>query len=56
MHSLEKLETWNLVDLPKKGKLSQTQWVFDEERNGNGNVSKYKARSVSEAFSKILGI
>ena len=46
--SIEKNNTWILVDLPKGFKPIGLKWVFKIKRNADGSISKYKARLVAK--------
>ena len=48
--SIEKTNTWILVDLPKGFKPIGLKWVFKIKRNADGSVSKYKARLVAKGY------
>ena len=48
--SIEKNNTWILVDLPKGFKPIGLKWVFKIKRNADGSVSKYKARLVAKGY------
>lgn len=53
--SLQRNETWILVDLPSNKKLIDTKWVFKRKRSGNGVVERYKARLVVKGFLQKFG-
>ena len=46
--SIEKNNTWNLVELPDGIKPIGLKWVFKIKRNADGTISKYKARLVAK--------
>ena len=54
--SIEKNNTWILVDLPKSFKPIGLKWVFKIKRNADGSVSKYKARLVAKGYVQRHGI
>lgn len=56
IESLEKLVTWNLLDLPKELNVIQTKWVLDLKLNLNGKVIRHKAFLVVKGHSQIPGI
>ena len=43
MDSLEKNETWNLVELPKDRKVVGCKWVFKLKKSVDGKIERYKA-------------
>ena len=49
--SLQKNNTWELVDLPPGKKLVQCKWVFKTKFAANGSPLKYKAILVSKGYS-----
>ncbi|XP_014522463.1 uncharacterized protein LOC106778967 [Vigna radiata var. radiata] len=56
LNSIERNNTWRLVDLPL-GKCSiGVKWVFKKKLNPDGSVSKYKARLVARGFLQKKGI
>ncbi|MCI00735.1 retrovirus-related pol polyprotein from transposon [Trifolium medium] len=44
LQSIEKNQTWELVDLPDKKKKIDVKWVFKTKLNPDGTISKHKAR------------
>lgn len=48
--SIEKLRTWDLVDLPVGAKPIGLKWVFKLKRNSDGSINKYKARLVAKGY------
>lgn len=54
--SLEKNETWTLVDLPSNRKVLYTKWVFRTKRDSSGKIERYKARLVVRGCSQAEGI
>ena len=53
--SLEKNDTWTLVELPEGRKVVDNKWVFKLKRNSDGEVYRYKARLVARGFSQRRG-
>jgi len=41
--------------VPKNKSIISTKWVFTKKKDGNNNVSKYKARLVARGFSQKYG-
>lgn len=56
LQSIEKNQTWELVDLPDKKKKIDVKWVFKVKLNPDGQVFKHKARLVAIGFLQKQGI
>lgn len=56
LQSIEKNETWELVQLPPNKKAIDVKWVFKVKEGPNGEVLKYKARLVVRGFLQKAGI
>ena len=54
--SLQKSNTWELVDLPPRRKLVQCKWVYKTKFAADGSPLKYKARLVAKGYSQVHGI
>ena len=55
--SLQKNNTWELVDLPRPGrKLVQCKWVLKNKFAADGSPLKYKEILVSKGYSQVHGI
>ena len=54
--SLQKNNTWELVDLPPRRKLVQCKWVFKTKFAADGSHLKHKAILVSKGYSHVHGI
>ena len=54
--SLQKSNTWELVDLPPGRKLVQCKWVYKTKFDADGSPLKYKARLVANGYSHVHGI
>ena len=54
--SLQKINTWELVDLPPGSKLVQCKWVYKTKFADDGSPLKYKAILVSKGYSQVHGI
>ena len=52
MNSLQKNNTYELVELPRGRKALKNKWVFKLKRDGNGKLMKYKARQVMKGFQQ----
>ncbi|KAG7547780.1 Reverse transcriptase RNA-dependent DNA polymerase [Arabidopsis suecica] len=54
--SIEKLKTWDLVDLPIGAKPIGLKWVFKLKRNSDGSINKHKARLVAKGYVQQYGV
>lgn len=52
---LEKMGTWEVVDLPSGREAVGNRWVFARKRDDHGQVVRYKARLVAQGFSQKPG-
>ena len=50
--SINKNNTWILVDLPKGAKPIGCKWIFKKKYHPDGSIEKYKARLVAKGFSQ----
>jgi hypothetical protein len=56
MASLDKNETWDLVDFPAIRNPIGRKWVFKKKLNAEGKVEKYKSHLVAKGYSQVEGI
>jgi hypothetical protein len=49
-------DTWELVPRPKKKNLIGTKWVFINNLNKDGQVTRNKERLVRKGYSQVEGI
>lgn len=56
MNSIEKNDTWDLVDLPNDKNLIGVKWVYKTKVNEKGEIDRFKARLVAKGFSQQSGI
>ena len=56
LSSLNKRNTWSLVDLPAGKNLVGSKWVYKTKRDANGAVDRFKARLVAQGYSQEYGI
>jgi hypothetical protein len=54
--SIERNNTWDLVDLPEGKNNIGVKWVYKNKLNADDEVEKYKARLVAQGFSQHPGI
>lgn len=50
IHSIEKNQTWELINLPIGAKTIGVKWIYKMKLNGLGEVDKYKARLVAKGY------
>ena len=50
-NSLQKRNTWELVDLPPGRKLVQCKWVYKIKFAADGSPLNYKAKFVAKCYS-----
>ena len=56
MNSIEKNDTWDLVDLPNNKSLIGVKWVYKTKVNEKGEIDRFKSRLVAKGFSQQPGI
>lgn len=56
INSIEKNDTWNLIELPRGVKPIGLKWVFKVKRNADGSINKYKARLVAKGYVQQAGV
>ena len=54
--SIQKNNTWELIDLPPGRKLVKCKWVFKNNFSVDGSPLKYKEILVSNGYSQVHGI
>lgn len=54
--SINKNETWILVDKPSGAKVIGLKWIFKIKRNADGTIKKFKARLVAKGYVQESGI
>jgi len=52
IESIQKNNTWSLVNLPKGAKLIRCKWIFKKKYHPDGSIDKYKARLVAKCFTQ----
>ena len=55
-HSLQKNETWELVNLPPRRKLVKCKWELKKFFDDYGSPMNYKVILMSKVFSILQGI
>jgi transposase InsO family protein len=56
IQSLNKMNTWDVVDRPANTKPIRSKWVFKIKTKADGSLDKYKARVVGKGFTQKKGI
>ena len=49
--TINKNQTWELVDLPEGKDMMGVKWVYKTKYNVDGKVHKHKSRLVTRGFS-----
>jgi hypothetical protein len=55
LQSLKENDGWDVIAKPVRRKIVASRWVFNAKGNVQGEVERYKAWSVGNGFSPILG-
>ena len=56
MKSLQKNETWELVDRPPGKKPVGCRWVYTVKHKADGTIERFKARLVAKGYTQTYGI
>ncbi|KAH9774809.1 retrovirus-related pol polyprotein from transposon RE1 [Citrus sinensis] len=56
MRSLQKNQTWELVDLPPGKKPVGCRWIYTIKYKADGSIKRYKARLVAKGYTQTYGI
>lgn len=56
IESIEKNNTWKLVELPAGQKSVGLKWVYKLKRDANGKIIKHKARLVAKGYVQKQGM
>ena len=56
MDSIEKNDTWDLVNLPNDKNLIGVKWVYKTKLNEKGEIDRFKTRLEAKGFLQQLGI
>ena len=56
LSQIEKNDTWELVPRPKDKNVIGTKWVFRNNLNEEGKVTRNKARLVCKGYAQIEGV
>ncbi|KAL5555898.1 hypothetical protein UlMin_038134 [Ulmus minor] len=56
MKSLQKNETWELVDRPARKKPVGCRWIYTVKYQADGTIERFKARLVAKGYTQTYGI
>ncbi|XP_021838980.1 uncharacterized mitochondrial protein AtMg00820-like [Spinacia oleracea] len=56
LESIMANQTWELVELPKGGKVIGCKWIFKRKLKTDGSVERFNARLVIRGFSQKFGV
>ncbi|XP_035842144.1 uncharacterized protein LOC118488849 [Helianthus annuus] len=56
MEALLRNQTWELVDLPNDRKPIGSKWIYKIKYKANGEIERYKARSVAKGYNQQEGL
>ena len=56
MKSLQKNETWELVECPSGNKPVGCRWIYTVKYKANGSIERFKARLVAKGYTQTYGI
>ena len=56
MYSLERNQTWEIVELPKEKKPVGCKWVYTLKYKANGSLERYKTRLVAKRYIQTFEI
>ena len=56
IEAIERNNTWELIEMPPKGKVIGVKWIYKTKLNEKGEVDKYKARLVVKGYSQQYGV
>lgn len=56
INSIEKNQTWELVDQPEDTNIIGVKWVFKTKYNEHGEIDKHKARLVAKGYAQKFGV
>src|SRR6266702_3235037 len=54
--TLKTAGTWRLEEAPPRANVIGSKWVFKAKKDAAGNIARYKAHLVAQAFSQISGV
>ena len=56
MKSLQKNETWELVECPPGKKLVGCRWIYTMKYKADGSIERFKVRLVAKGYTQTYGI
>lgn len=54
--SLERNDTWVLMEKPKSQKIVDSKWVYKVKRNTDDSIDRFRARVVARGFTQEYGV
>ena len=54
--SIERNQTWELVDLPNGREVIGLKWIYKTKFNEDGSIQKHKARLVAKGYAQQPGV
>lgn len=54
--SINRNNTWTVMDLPDGAKAIGLKWIFKIKRNSDGSINKYKSRLVAKGYIQRYGV
>jgi hypothetical protein len=52
LKSIEQNKIWDLFEILEDFKIFECKWIFKTRQDLNGNIERYKARLVTQSFTK----
>ncbi|WKA08719.1 hypothetical protein VitviT2T_026416 [Vitis vinifera] len=56
MKSLQKNETWELIECPPRKKPVGCRWIYTVKYKTDGSIERFKARLVAKGYTQTYGI
>ncbi|KAG9444345.1 hypothetical protein H6P81_015685 [Aristolochia fimbriata] len=56
LEQFERNEVWTLVPRPENANIIGTKWIFKNKTDESGNITKNKARLVSQGYTQVEGV
>lgn len=53
---LHSIGTWKLEELPSEKSLVSCKWTYRLKHDGDGKITRYKARLITRGFSQVPGM
>ena len=56
LKTIEKNQTWELVDKPTHKRAIGVKWVYKTKLNSDGSINKHKTRLVVKGYAQMFGL